>query len=81
MKKLVFLFVCILTLHATSLGSGRKANRSRTALSADEKKKLEDSLQMVGSLAESWRCDIQARPRFENWAPGGTNSIALLIQI
>ena len=44
MKKLLLLLVCIISVHSISLGQVEKQIKGE-ALSADEKKKLEDSLQ------------------------------------
>ena len=78
MKKLVFLFVCILTLQATLLAQVEK-QIAPTALSADEKKKLEDSTDGwkfggIGGLTFN-------QAGFKNWAAGGTNSFSLLFNM
>ena len=46
MKKLLLLLVCIISVHSISLGQVEKQIKGE-ALSADEKKKLEDSLQDI----------------------------------
>ncbi len=75
MKKLLFMFVCILSVHATLLAQVEK-QIAPNALSADEKKKLEDS-------TDGWKFGgiggvTFNQAGFKNWAAGGTNSFSLL---
>ncbi len=77
MKKLLLILVCIASIHSISFGQVEKQIKGE-ALSADEKKKLEDTL-------EGWKFGggimvTLSQAAFVNWAPGGTNSIALLFK-
>jgi|JI10StandDraft_1071094.scaffolds.fasta_scaffold13262_5 hypothetical protein len=78
MKKLLLLLVCIISVHSISLGQVEKQIKGE-ALSADEKKKLEDSLQgwKFGGLGNM----TLSQAAFVNWSPGGINSIALLFRL
>lgn len=75
MKKLIFLFVCILSIHSTLTAQVEK-QIAPNALSDDEKKKLEDT-------TDGWKFGgiggvTFNQAGFKNWAPGGTNSFAVL---
>lgn len=78
MKKLFFVAVCILSVYTTAHAQIEKQIKSE-ALSADEKKKLEDTLQgwkfgVLGNMTLS-------QAAFVNWSAGGVNSIALLFNV
>lgn len=78
MKKLLLTFVCIVSIHTISFSQVEKTIPGE-ALSAADKKKMEDTLQGwkfggMGNLTLS-------QAAFVNWAPGGVNSIALLFRL
>ncbi len=71
------MFVCIVSIHTTSFSQVEKII-SGEAMSATDKKKLLDTL-------EGWKFGggvmaTLSQAAFVNWAPGGTNSIALLFR-
>lgn len=75
MKKLLFTVACLLSVYATSFSQVEKQIKGE-AISADEKKKLEDSTDGwkfggIGGLTFN-------QAGFKNWAAGGTNSFSLL---
>lgn len=76
MKKILFVLVCMISIHTTYAQVEKQIKGE--ALSADEKKKLEDTLQ-------GWKFGggggvTLSQAAFVNWAPGGTNSIALMFK-
>ena len=78
MKKLLFTLVCIGCLFATTFAQVEKTIKGE-ALSADEKKKLEDT-------TDGWKFGgiggvTFNQAGFKNWAAGGTNSFSLLFNM
>lgn len=78
MKKLLLMFVCIISIYATSFSQVEKTIPGE-ALSAADKKKMEDTLQgwKFGAMGNM----TLSQAAFVNWAPGGVNSIALLFRL
>ncbi len=78
MKKLLFILVCLLTVYTTASAQVEKQIKGE-ALSADEKKKLEDTTNGwkfggIGGVTFN-------QAGFKNWAAGGTNSFSLLFNM
>jgi len=78
MKKLLFILVCIFYLSANSFAQVEKQIKGE-AISAEDKKKMEDTLQGwkfggTGNITFN-------QAGFKNWAAGGTNSIAFLFNL
>jgi hypothetical protein len=74
MKKLLFILVCILSIHSISFAQVEKQIPGQ-AMTADDKKKLEDTFQgwkFGGGLLATI-----SQAAFVNWAPGGINSIGI----
>jgi len=75
MKKILFLMACLFSLYNTLFAQVEK-QIAPTALSADDKKKLEDTTYGwkfggIGGITFN-------QAGFKNWAAGGTNSFSLL---
>ncbi|MEN9447259.1 MAG: hypothetical protein RJA25_549 [Bacteroidota bacterium] len=78
MKKLIFTLICVLSIYHITFAQVEKQIKGE-ALSADEKKKMEDSLQGwkfggTGSITFN-------QAGFKNWAAGGTNAISFLFNL
>ena len=77
MKKVLFILVCLVFIQTNGIAQIEKSVPGQ-AMSAEDKKKLEDTLQgwkIGGSIMATL-----SQAAFVNWAPGGTNSIALLFR-
>lgn len=78
MKKLIFTLVCVLSMYHITFAQIEKEINGE-ALTKDEKKKLEDTLQGwkfggTGSITFN-------QAGFKNWAAGGTNAISFLFNL
>jgi len=78
MKKLLFMLLALIAMHTTTLAQVEKQIKGE-ALSADEKKKLEDTTNGwkfggIGGVTFN-------QAGFKNWAAGGTNSFSLLFNM
>jgi len=74
MKKVLFILVCIISVHTMSFSQVEKTIPGQ-AMSADDKKKLEDTLQ--GWKFGGGILATISQAAFVNWAPGGINSIGI----
>ncbi len=78
MKKLFLTLICLVSIYAASFAQIEKTIPGE-ALSAADKKKMEDSTNgwKFGGLGNM----TLSQAAFVNWAPGGINSIALLFRL